>query len=211
MIEFEKSHHHRPQGGRQGLGDAPGDLQRRFEEQLQSPSPQGQEVAAETPQWSSPFDLLANRAPSASAAASVSVSVSVSASVSVSLPTDEECTESLMQSLKSVVGQMMIGSNNDGARLLRIEIDPSVLPGVSVTVGREAGAWVAEFECTHEESFLRLARPAQPMSHKMAEMLGQDAIWRVLARGLPSPGEWQQILQGHLERPGVEARAAAPI
>lgn len=193
MIELEKSHQYRPQGGGTGLGDAPSDLQRRFEDELQGHASASDKSTEQSHRLPSPFDLLAQRS---------------SSPPSLSPALAEHDTDTLMRSLKSLVGQMMIATDTDGSRLLRIEIDPSVLPGVSVTVGQEAGAWVAEFECTAEDSFLRLARPATQMAQRLARLLDCDTIWRVLAKGLPSSGDWQHLLQGHLDRPGVEARAA---
>ena len=92
--------------------------------------------------------------------------------------------------------------------MLRVEVDPQVLPGVSLTLHEDAGAWIAEFECSREESFLLLARPAAEMAHKMAQSLNQDAVWRVTAEGLPLEGTWQDLVQAHLPRPGVEACAS---
>jgi len=194
MIELEKSHQRRPQGGGTGLGEAPSDLQRRFEDQMQGHPSASDDRAEKDHKLPSPFDLLAQRS---------------SSPPSPPHALAERDTDTLMHSLKSLVGQMMIATDSDGSRMLRIEIDPSVLPGVSVTVSQEAGAWIAEFECTVEDSFLRLARPATQMSQRLAHLLDSDTIWRVLAQGLPSPGDWQHLLQGHLDRPGMEARAAA--
>ena len=117
-------------------------------------------------------------------------------------------TEPLLQSLQGMVQQLMVGDGQDGRRMLRVEIDPEVLPGVSLTLQEDAGAWVAEFECNREESFVLLARPASEMAKKLADSLGQDAVWRVTAEGLPADGAWQSLVQAHLARPGVEACAS---
>lgn len=116
----------------------------------------------------------------------------------------------VLTTLNQMVQQLSVGEGLDGRRTLRVQINPEVMPGVSVTVTEDAGAWVAEFECHQEDSFLRLARPAQEMALRLAQMLSQDAVWRVTALNLPSGGMWQDCVQSHLERPGMEAFASAP-
>lgn len=123
---------------------------------------------------------------------------------------DTPAPTQVLSTLSSMVQQLMVGEGLDGRRTLRLQINPDVLPGVSVTVTEDAGAWVADFECQQEDSFLRLAGSAQEMAPRLAQMLRQDAVWRVTALGLPNEGAWKSWLQSHLDRPGMEACASPP-
>ena len=123
---------------------------------------------------------------------------------------DTPAPTQVLSTLSSMVQQLMVGEGLVGRRTLRPQINPEVLPGVSVTVTEDAGAWVADFECQQEDSFLRLARSAQEMAPRLAQMLQQDAVWRVTALGLPDEGAWTSWLQSHLDRPGMEACASPP-
>lgn len=123
---------------------------------------------------------------------------------------DTPAPTQVLSTLSSMVQQLMVGEGLDGRRTLRLQIHPEVLPGVTVTVTEDAGAWVADFECQQEDSFLRLARSAQEMAPRLAQMLQRDAVWRVTAHGLPEEGAWKSWLQSHLDRPGMEACASPP-
>lgn len=155
----------------------------RFQAALNGEPESSDPVASATP--GSPFDLLQRRPESPA-------------------PTQ------VLSTLSSMVQQLMVGEGLDGRRTLRLQINPEILPGVTVTVTEDAGAWVADFECQQEDSFLRLARSAQEMAPRLAQMLQQDAVWRVTAHGLPEQGVWTSWLQSHLERPGMEVCAGPP-
>ena len=171
------------------------ELERRFKEVLDSQQHtkdgQGPTSAAPLP---SPFDLLGHPKSDTEDALT---------------PQSEGSSAPIMDSLRGMVQQLMVGDGLDGRRTLRMDIDPELLPGVSVTILEDAGAWVAEFECRDERSFVQLARSASQMAQKLAEILQQDAVWRVFALELPVAGQWQSWVQAHLDRPGVEASATA--
>jgi hypothetical protein len=64
-------------------------------------------------------------------------------------------------------------------------------PGVEMWVFEDAGAWVAQFRCRDESSFLRLATQAREMAGELARELQNDAVWCVVAEQLPHAGSWQ--------------------
>jgi hypothetical protein len=118
----------------------------------------------------------------------------------------------LLGSLQDLARQMMLSDAPAGQQRLRLQLDEERLPGASVTVGEEAGACLAEFECSVESSFLCLAGPARDLARQLAEALRRDAVWRVRACGAltASPGTWRSLseeIEGGL---GVEAYAPAP-
>lgn len=122
-----------------------------------------------------------------------------------------EPVPALVPALTGLVDKLMVGDGQDGRRMARLELDDSVMPGVSVVIQEDAGAWVAEFSCTNPESFTRLAQPAQSMARQLAEALSQDAVWRVVPDGLDPHGSWR--VAGPISAPdgGVEAFASAPV
>lgn len=94
-------------------------------------------------------------------------------------------TQKLVSDLQDSVKRLLVAEDQ---RSLRLDIDPSVFPGVVVRVFEDAGAWVAEFSCSDIESFNKLARPAQDMASRLAESLSRDAVWKVLPQGLEGLG-----------------------
>lgn len=84
------------------------------------------------------------------------------------------------RSIQDSVRRLMVAEDQ---RSLRLDIDPSVFPGVVLEVFEDAGAWVAQFSCTDRGSFERLAASAQEMAPRMADALARDALWRVIGEG----------------------------
>jgi len=84
------------------------------------------------------------------------------------------------RSLQDTVRRLLVAEDQ---RSLRLDIDPSVFPGVVLEVFEDAGAWVAQFSCSDRGSYQRLAACAQEMAPRMAEALSRDALWRVLGEG----------------------------
>ena len=145
----------------------------------------------------SPFDLLRP-----------SLALHTPANASESAAT--EPASSLVSGLCGLVDKLMVGDGKDGRRMARMALDDNLLPGVVVVVQEDAGAWVAEFTCRHEESFTRLARPAQRMAFELAQALSQDAVWKVVPDGLDPQGPWAREV--HFNGPDftVEAFASPP-
>lgn len=112
-------------------------------------------------------------------------------------PGSSAANQQLVSDLHDSVKRLLVAEDQ---RSLRLDIDPSVFPGVVVRVFEDAGAWVAEFACSQPESFTKLAAPAQDMALKLAESLSRDAVWRVLPEGIDGSG---------ISGP-VEAFASAP-
>ena len=100
------------------------------------------------------------------------------------------------RSLEEGVKRLMVAEDQ---RSLRMDLDAALFPGVTVEVFEDAGAWVAQFTCSDEQSFDRLARVADEMSGRMADTLKRDALWRV------RPDE-----QAVIQRAPVEAFRFAP-
>jgi hypothetical protein len=89
------------------------------------------------------------------------------------------------RSLQEGVKRLMVSEDQ---RSLRMDLDASLFPGVVVEVFEDAGAWVAQFTCSEQGSFDRLAAAADEMAARMAASLERDALWRVIAEG-PAVGQ----------------------
>ena len=83
----------------------------------------------------------------------------------------------LMPLLKDSLKGLQVGQD---ARSVRMELSEDLYPGVSVSIFEDAGAWVAEFRCTHASSYEDLSAPAQEMASQLADELRRDALWRVI-------------------------------
>lgn len=83
----------------------------------------------------------------------------------------------LLPMLKDSLKGLQVGQD---ARSLRLELDDTLYPGVSVSIFEDAGAWVAEFRCSQHGSYTELATPAQGMARQLADELHHDALWRVI-------------------------------
>lgn len=119
---------------------------------------------------------------------------------------------SLLESLRELASGLMVSDDPAGRQSLRLTLDEACLPGVSVNVSDEAGACLADFECSVETSFLCLAEPARDMARELAATLGRGAVWRVRACGplARQPGRWQALSTPLEQGVGVEAYASAP-
>ena len=115
--------------------------------------------------------------------------------------------EGVIDSLREMVGRLLVDDSGNGS--LRIDIADDVMPGVAVSVREDAGAWLAEFHCRVEASFIRLAEPAQEMARALAAALSRDAVWRVVADGLPPGGRWQTMADDRDGQWAVEAFASS--
>ena len=118
--------------------------------------------------------------------------------------------ETLGQDLSQMVQRMMVGDGSTSAdgRQLMLDISDELLPGVTVAVFEDAGAWVAEFRCRQEGPFELLAEQGHAMAARLSETLGSDAVWRVLADGLTPGGSWERLVDNRLEGlPSFEAFA----
>lgn len=118
--------------------------------------------------------------------------------------------DDLRQNLGDMVSRLMVGdgSTSAGGRQLMLDISDELLPGVTVAVFEDAGAWVAEFRCRQEGPFELLAEQGHAMAARLAETLGSDAVWRVLADGLTPGGSWERLVDNRLEGlPSFEAFA----
>lgn len=115
--------------------------------------------------------------------------------------------EGVIDSLREMVGRLLVDDSGNGS--LRIDLADDVMPGVAVSVREDAGAWLAEFHCRVEASFIRLAEPAQEMARALAAALSRDAVWRVVADGLPPGGRWQTMADDRDGQWAVEAFASS--
>ena len=116
------------------------------------------------------------------------------------------------EQLQGLVKRLAIERPDDPSsrRSVRVELDEDSWPGVAVRVFEDAGAWVAEFHCRDESSFIRLATPATDMAHELARALQHDAVWCVVAQDLPAGGAWQSWAnQEHQGHPAVCACSSA--
>lgn len=119
--------------------------------------------------------------------------------------------ETLRQDLSQLVGRLMVGdgSASAGGRSLMMDLSDEMLPGVTVSVFEDAGAWVAEFRCREEAPFVLLAESATQMASRLADSLGQDAVWRVVSEGLSPGGAWDRLVNNQTDgSPSTEAFAS---
>lgn len=75
--------------------------------------------------------------------------------------------------------RLMVGEGGSG-QVVRIELADDALPGVSVSVGEEDGAWLISFECKNDDSRERLCRDAAPLAGEMAARLQRAVLWQVM-------------------------------
>lgn len=142
----------------------------RFAQRLRS-SPESAN-ASSSPSSASPFSLFGQTASVEGAQGSVASSADPGEAVAAVWD----------RALQNGVKRLMVAEDQ---RSLRLDLDASVFPGVIVEVFEDAGAWVAQFTCSEQSSFDRLAAAAQEMASRMADTLERDALWRVLAEGGP--------------------------
>jgi len=86
---------------------------------------------------------------------------------------------SLLNWLQDCASRLLVGEGQDGRREVRITLDERLLPGVTVALYEDAGAWVADLCCSDASSYETLARPASDMARQMALALNRDVLWRV--------------------------------
>jgi hypothetical protein len=119
----------------------------------------------------------------------------------------------LCATIDRFVRRMTLSDGQDGRRGLNIDLDleGDAIPGVTVSVLRDAGAWLAEFQCRQPESYRLLAGSAVEMAAKLAQALQSDAVWRVLAQEGIAPSDWSDLDGLCDDRGTVEAFCSAPM
>lgn len=85
----------------------------------------------------------------------------------------------LVSLLQDSVSALLVGEGQEGRREVRITLDESLMPGVSVALYEDAGAWVADVCCSDAASYDTLARAASDLARQMSQALARDALWRV--------------------------------
>lgn len=80
--------------------------------------------------------------------------------------------------LADAIEQLMVGEGRNGA-MVRVAVADDILPGVSINVSEEGGAWLVECECADEDSRELLCARASGMAQEMADRLGRESLWRV--------------------------------
>jgi hypothetical protein len=85
----------------------------------------------------------------------------------------------LLASVQDVMKQLLIGEGRDGRREARMTLDESLMPGVTVALYEDAGAWVTDVMCSHVDSYQTLARAVFDLARQMSLALSRDAHWRI--------------------------------
>jgi len=119
----------------------------------------------------------------------------------------------LCTSIDRFVRRMTLSDGQDGRRGLNIDLDleGDAIPGVTLSVLRDAGAWLAEFQCRQPDSYRLLAGPAVEMAARLAHALQSDAVWRVVAQEGIAPSDWSDLNGVCDDRGTVEAFCSAPM
>jgi hypothetical protein len=81
--------------------------------------------------------------------------------------------------LHHLVQRLLVSEDPQGRREVRMTLAEDLLPGVTVALYEDAGAWVADLCCSDVSSYETLARPASQMASQLAQALACDAVWRV--------------------------------
>ncbi len=92
---------------------------------------------------------------------------------------NEQTAKQLLAAISQSVSQLLVGEGAGGRRQVQITLDHEFLPGVSVSMYEDAGAWVADIFCSDSLSYALLSKPASDMARQLAQALKQDALWRV--------------------------------
>jgi len=151
--------------GRDSAASADRDAAERFRDALANQGSPGDQAGRNAlPATASPFDLLAAR------------TVDRDPSPSVAEP------RQIVDAVCDLVDRILINDGSAGRREVRMTLSDDLLPGVTVRVYEDEGAWVADFETADPQSFIRLAEPVDEMAQQLANLLEHDAIWRVADR-----------------------------
>jgi len=174
-------------------GQADPDAIARFSDGLRAGGAAAGDRSGSSTETASPFSLFGRAEAVAVSGSDPVLSVPVNGAAG-----DAASPETLWdRSLQDNVKRLMVAEDQ---RSLRMDLDPTAFPGVIVEVFEDAGAWVAQFTCSERSSFDRLAGAANEMSLRMAEALGRDALWRVIAEG---PGlDGQDPVEAFSSSPG---------
>lgn len=87
--------------------------------------------------------------------------------------------QAVLSLLQHSVQRLLVNENPQGRREVRMTLAEDLLPGVTVALYEDAGAWVADLCCSDAASYETLARPASQMASQLAQALTCDALWRV--------------------------------
>jgi hypothetical protein len=82
--------------------------------------------------------------------------------------------------LGKALSQLYVGDGSSGRREVRMELAGELLPGVSLSLYEDQGAWVAQFTCSDDPSRALLSSSAQTLAQEFADSLQRDAVWRVM-------------------------------
>jgi len=91
----------------------------------------------------------------------------------------ERWVEPLGRELQHMVSQFAVGEGRSGGAMVRMELDDSVLPGVSIEIEESAGRLQVTFTCSVERSRERLLRELPLRGPDLASALGRDVLLRV--------------------------------
>jgi hypothetical protein len=143
----------------------------------------------------SPFELFGTAAGSAHAAAR----------------NEPPALAPLCATIDRFVRRMTLADGQDGRRAVNIDLElgDAAVPGVSLSVLHDAGAWLAEFRCRQPDSYRLLAGAANEMAMRLAQALQSDALWRVIAEEGIAQSDWSDLAGVCDERGTVEAFCSA--
>lgn len=82
--------------------------------------------------------------------------------------------------LRHLLASLFVGDGVSGPREVRMKLCDDVLPGVTLSIFEEGGAWVADFVCCNDSSRRLLCEEGALMVQEMADILGRQARWRVM-------------------------------
>lgn len=84
-----------------------------------------------------------------------------------------------VQAFADQISRVMVSSDGGGSRQVRLDLDDSALPGVTVTVQEQEGRWQVSFVCRQEPPRLQLSAQAPWMADTLAERLKRDTLVQV--------------------------------
>lgn len=85
-----------------------------------------------------------------------------------------------LTALRSTLASLFVDDGSHGKRQAGMQLAEDVLPGVTVMVYEDEGAWIADFTCTHDDSRHLLYGEAPAMAQEMANACHRRTAWRVM-------------------------------
>jgi hypothetical protein len=82
--------------------------------------------------------------------------------------------------LRTTLSGLFVGDGRGGRRQAAMQLAADILPGVTVTVYEDGGAWVADFVCADDDAREQLCAEADPLVREMAEHCARRSGWRVM-------------------------------